>query len=113
MGYTIRKRFVKKRLISSPRLAIRAICSALIDFRFLYVFFIEGSFFLGCLPQRNQMEILSFLVFAKLKNYRVQRSFNPSNRAETQSHALDQRAASGSFSRRNEIEDRYNPYTTF
>jgi len=67
---------VKNRVMSSPRSAILAICSALIGF-FLSIFFIKGNLFLRCFPEGDEMVELSLLVSPDLKNQRIRSSVHP------------------------------------
>src|SRR5208283_613165 len=61
---------------------MRAICSALIGFFFLRVFFIEGYFFLRRFPERYQMVVFSVRIVPNFINQRKESSFHPTRRAK-------------------------------
>src|SRR5579859_1564226 len=73
---------VKNLLMSSPRSAIRAICSAPIGFFFLSVFFIKVYFFPRSFPKRYEMVELSLLVSTNFVNQRIHSLFYPARGAE-------------------------------
>src|SRR5258706_1532358 len=78
----MRSRLVKNRLTSSPRSAMRAICSALIGLCILLAFFIKFSFFGRGFPKCDEMKIFSFIILANFVNHRIEPSLDPANRTK-------------------------------
>src|SRR6266481_170300 len=78
----MRSRLVKNRLTSSPRSAMRALCSALIGLCLLLAFFIKFSFFGRGFPKCDEMKIFSFIILANFVNHRIEPSLDPANRTK-------------------------------
>src|SRR6266566_1400130 len=77
-GSIIRPALVKNREMSFPRSAKRAMASAETGFGFLRLLFIEFPFFIGRLPERNQVALG---IVPDLENQGVKSAAYPADRA--------------------------------
>ena len=80
-GSIIRPALVKNREMSFPRSAKRAMASAETGFGFLRLLFIEFPFFIGRLPERNQVVVFALGIVPDLENQGVKSAAYPADRA--------------------------------